>query len=112
MNGEPRAPAPPERRPAQVIGSAGLGAYDLVSGLGSHGPPRPSPGQFYMLASSELWGGSSDERPYLPRAFSYARARVDPGGGAELLFLLEDVGPGTHRLRPLPAGGGVVGGRP
>jgi dihydroorotate dehydrogenase electron transfer subunit len=108
MNGEPRTLAPPERRRAQVIGSERLGAYDLISVLDPHGPPRPRPGQFYMLASSELWGGGSDERPYLPRAFSYARARVDPGGGAELLFLLEDVGPGTHRLGQLRAGDGLM----
>src|SRR4051794_35685213 len=108
MDGEPRTLAPPGRRRAEVIGSERLGAYDLISVLDPQGPPRPTPGQFYMLASSELWGGGSDERPYLPRAFSYARARVDPGGGAELLFLLEDVGPGTHRLGQLRAGDGLM----
>ena len=37
--------------------------------------PRPQPGQFYMLAAAERWGGGEDERPYLPRAFSVAPRR-------------------------------------
>jgi NAD(P)H-flavin reductase len=57
-----------------------------------------------MLAAGERWGGGSDERPYLPRAFSFARARPGAGGGADLQFLLEDVGPGTRRLAELAAG--------
>ena len=37
---------------------------------------RREPGQFYMLAAAERWGGGADERPFLPRAFSRrARAR-------------------------------------
>jgi NAD(P)H-flavin reductase len=55
--------------------------------------PEPWPGQFYMLAAAEGWGAGADERPYLPRAFSYLRC-VD----GELHFMLEDVGPGTARL--------------
>ena len=54
-----------------------------------------------MLAAGERWGGGSAERPYLPRAFSFARARPRPGGGTDLDFLLEDVGPGTQRLAEL-----------
>jgi NAD(P)H-flavin reductase len=57
-----------------------------------------------MLAAAERWGGGAAERPYLPRAFSYARARRLTGGGAELEFLLEDVGPGTRRLSELRPG--------
>jgi NAD(P)H-flavin reductase len=53
-----------------------------------------------MLATASRWGGGNDERPYLPRAFSYARARAD---GA-LEFLLEAVGPGTERLAELEPG--------
>jgi NAD(P)H-flavin reductase len=53
----------------------------------------PNPGQFAMLAAAERWGAGVDERPYLPRAFSYAR-----WDAAEAQFLLEDVGPGTRRL--------------
>lgn len=57
------------------------------------------PGQFYMLAAVAGWGGGAGERPYLPRAVSvlYARDR-------EVGFLLEDVGPGTHRLCGLGVG--------
>src|SRR6185503_19980040 len=49
----------------------------------------------------------SDERPYLPRAFSYARARVESDGLA-LSFLLAAVGPGTARLSELVADDGLA----
>jgi NAD(P)H-flavin reductase len=61
-----------------------------------------------MLAAGERWGGGSDERPYLPRAFSFARARPGGGGGADLQFLLEDVGPGTRRLAELAEGDALM----
>jgi dihydroorotate dehydrogenase electron transfer subunit len=77
-----------------------LGAYDLITALDRFGPTDPRPGQFYMLAAASRWGGGGDERPYLPRAFSYARARVEADGVA-LDFLLEAVGPGTERLSEL-----------
>ena len=47
-------------------------------------------------------GGQAGERPYLPRAFSYARAR-----GRALDFLLEAIGPGTQRLAELRPGDGL-----
>jgi NAD(P)H-flavin reductase len=97
---EPRTLAPPERRTAVVSGVERLGAYDLITALDPEGPSDPRPGQFYMLAAGERWGGGGDERPYLPRAFSYARARKEPDGVA-LDFLLEAVGPGTRRLAEL-----------
>ena len=56
-----------------------------------------------MLSTAERWGGGADERPYLPRAFSYARARE-----GELSFLLEVVGPGTARLGELNPGEGLA----
>ena len=65
--------------------------------------PAPDPGQFYMLAAAERWGGGADERPFLPRAFSVLR-RHDDG---RLDFLFEDVGPGTRRLCELRAGDGL-----
>jgi dihydroorotate dehydrogenase electron transfer subunit len=94
---EPRTLAPPERRVATVSGVERLGAYDLITALDRFGPRDPRPGQFYMLAAAREWGGGVDERPYLPRAFSYARARVE-SDGVGLDFLLEAVGPGTERL--------------
>jgi dihydroorotate dehydrogenase electron transfer subunit len=100
---EPRTLAPPSRRTAHVTGVERLGAYHLIRALDSGGPSDPQPGQFYMLSSAERWGGGEDERPYLPRAFSYARARE-----AELSFLLEVVGPGTARLAELKAGEGLA----
>jgi dihydroorotate dehydrogenase electron transfer subunit len=97
---EPRTLAPPERRMATVSGIERLGAYDLITALDPYGPRDPRPGQFYMLAAAERWGGGGDERPYLPRAFSYARARAEADGVA-LDFLLEAIGPGTERLAEL-----------
>jgi NAD(P)H-flavin reductase len=51
-----------------------------------------------MLSSAERWEGSEGGRPFLPRAFSVLRSEPAPAGGAQLEFLLEDVGPGTRRL--------------
>jgi NAD(P)H-flavin reductase len=88
---EPRTLAPFGRRLAAVTAVEEVGPYRLLR-CADDGPD-PRPGQFYMLATVERWGGGEDERPYLPRAFSYLSRR--PG---ELEFLLEDVGPGTRRL--------------
>jgi dihydroorotate dehydrogenase electron transfer subunit len=90
--------APLGRRLVEISASRRLGAYDIISAPDPHGP-APAPGQFYMLAASERWGGGEDERPFLPRAFSVLRAE-----GGTLQFMLEDVGPGTHRLGELRAG--------
>lgn len=100
---EPRTLAPPERRVAKVTANEAVGAYRLITATDAAGPPDPWPGQFYMLASVERWGGEADERPYLPRAFSFARAHPEPGG-VRLSFLLEGVGPGTRRLGELGEG--------
>jgi dihydroorotate dehydrogenase electron transfer subunit len=92
--------APLGRRRVSVTAHERVGAYDVLT-VGDAGPP-PDPGQFYMLAAAERWGGGADERPFLPRAFSVLRA-----GDGRLRFLLEDVGPGTHRLGELRAGDGL-----
>ena len=104
---EPRTLAPPERRVAVVSGIERLGAYHLVTAHDASGPRDPQPGQFYMLAAEECWGGGGDERPYLPRAFSYARAHVEPDG-VSLGFLLEAIGPGTERLAGLAPDDGLA----
>jgi dihydroorotate dehydrogenase electron transfer subunit len=104
---EPRTPAPPERRVATVSGVERLGAYNLFTALDRYGPADPCPGQFYMLASARAWGGGAEDRPYLPRAFSYARARAQSDGLA-LSFLLEVVGPGTERLSHLAPDEGLA----
>jgi NAD(P)H-flavin reductase len=92
---------------ASVVASQSLGAYRLITARDGHGPADPRPGQFYMLAAAERWGGGADERPYLPRAFSFARVRP-AGDGAELQFLLEAIGPGTERLGSLGPGEGLA----
>jgi NAD(P)H-flavin reductase len=104
---EPRTLAPPQRRLARMVANETVGAYTLLTALDADGPPDPRPGQFYMLTAAERWGGGADERPYLPRAFSYARARSSPEG-VELQFLLEDIGPGTARLAELREGEGLA----
>ncbi len=86
-------PAPFGRRLAPLLENQEIGAYRLLTVHDADGPDDPAPGQFYMLATEERWGAGEGERPYLPRAFSFARARE-----GRLSFLLEDVGPGTHRL--------------
>jgi dihydroorotate dehydrogenase electron transfer subunit len=96
---ERRTLAPLGRRSAPVLGLERVGAYDLITVADPDGPPDPRPGQFYMLTAAEGWGAGVSERPFLPRAFSFLRAREN-----ELSFLLEDVGPGTHRLGGLRAG--------
>ena len=102
-----RTLAPPERRVARVAGVERLGAYHVIGAEDADGPRDPRPGQFYMLAAERGWGGQHDERPYLPRAFSYARARADYDA-LGLDFLLEAVGPGTERLARLEPGEGLA----
>lgn len=92
--------APFGRRLVRVTKNERLGAYNMIWVGDPEGPP-PEPGQFYMLAAELGWGGA-DGRPYLPRAFSYARAN-----DAALAFLLEAIGPGTQRLARLEQGDGV-----
>ncbi len=96
-----RTLAPFDRRRGEVEQVDRVGAY-LRLLCSDPGGPAPRPGQFYMLALAAEWGGGADERPYLPRAFSYLRH--EPG---RLEFLLEDVGPGTHRLGAARPGEGI-----
>jgi NAD(P)H-flavin reductase len=96
-----RTVAPFGRRLVPVVDRRELGAYVVLAVTDTGGPP-PDPGQFYMLAAAERWGGGADERPFLPRAFSVLRARA-----GELEFMLEDVGPGTRRLCELRPGEGL-----
>ncbi len=93
-----RVQAPFGRRRAAVTGARDVGAYRVLQAA-DPGGPQPWPGQFYMLAAAERWGAGEDERPYLPRAFSFLQA-----AGGELSFMLEDVGPGTSRLCELRPG--------
>lgn len=96
-----RALAPLARRRLTVTANERLGAYRVLRAADPDGP-APWAGQFAMLAAAERWGAGVDERPYLPRAFSYARFAA-----GEAHFLLEDVGPGTHRLCELREGDGL-----
>jgi NAD(P)H-flavin reductase len=93
-----RTLAPLGRRRVELTGAEDVGAYRILRAADPTGPV-PQAGQFYMLAATEGWGAGDDERPYLPRAFSFLHA-----GGGELSFMLEDVGPGTHRLGQLGEG--------
>jgi dihydroorotate dehydrogenase electron transfer subunit len=95
-----RTTAPLGRRRLEVSERRRLGAYTVLVAP-DPGGPAPDPGQFYMLAAAEGWGGD-DGRPFVPRAFSVLRAA---GGG--LQFMLEAVGPGTARLEALGPGDGL-----
>lgn len=94
--------APLARRALNVTGVDRLGAYRVLRAADPDGPPA-DPGQFAMLAGADRWGGGQGERPFLARAFSLARVR-----DGEAHFLLEDVGPGTHRLCELAPGDGLL----
>lgn len=96
-----RTLAPFGRRLLTVTANEQLGAYRVLKAA-DPGGPMPRAGQFAMLAAAERWGAGEDERPYLPRAFSYARFYDE-----EAHFLLEDVGPGTRRLSELREGDGL-----
>jgi dihydroorotate dehydrogenase electron transfer subunit len=93
--------APFGRRTAPVVENRSLGGYRLLTALDEHGP-RPEPGQFYMLFTTQQWG-TDGERPYVGRAFSHARTHED----GRLDFLLEAVGPGTERLAAARIGEGL-----
>ncbi len=97
-----RTQAPFGRRELTVAARRELGAYVILTAPDPDGPV-PQAGQFYMLAAARAWGGGADERPYLPRAFSVARADA-----AGLHFMLEAVGPGTGRLCELAPGDGLL----
>ena len=106
---ESRVTAPFGRRVVEVQERDEHGPYVVLSCADPDGP-LPAAGQFYMLSAQDGWGGGDDERPFLPRAFSVLRARrgrAEQGGGVYLQFMLEDVGPGTHRLCELDAGDGL-----
>jgi dihydroorotate dehydrogenase electron transfer subunit len=96
-----RTLAPLGRRLSEVVEYRRVGAYDILV-AGDPDGPDPDPGQFYMLAAAERWGGGSDERPFLPRAFSVMR-RTE----SRLEFMLEAVGPVTTRVGELRAGDGL-----
>jgi dihydroorotate dehydrogenase electron transfer subunit len=102
LNGGSRVTAPFGRRAVPILHREQFGPYVVLS-CRDAGGPLPDAGQFYMLSAAERWGGGEGERPFLPRAFSVLRAQPR-GGGAELQFMLEDVGPGTERLCELEAG--------
>ncbi|MGI8713732.1 MAG: dihydroorotate dehydrogenase electron transfer subunit [Solirubrobacteraceae bacterium] len=95
-----RVQAPFGARLAAVTGREHHGPYAVLRCEDVAGP-RPQAGQFYMLSAAQHWGAGVDQRPFLPRAFSVLRA---PAGTDELQFMLEDVGPGTHRLGELGCG--------
>jgi dihydroorotate dehydrogenase electron transfer subunit len=99
-----RVLAPFGRRATVVTGREQHGPYVVLQCADPDGP-RPRAGQFYMLTAATRWGGGEDERPFLPRAFSVLLASPKTD---ELRFMLEDVGPGTHRLCELRPGDGLL----
>jgi dihydroorotate dehydrogenase electron transfer subunit len=96
--------APFGRRLCEVSANRESGGYRVVSLIDREGP-EPEPGQFYMLAAAEGWGGPGG-RAFLPRAISVAESGP-AASGVRLDFLLDAVGPGTGRLGGLGEGEGV-----
>jgi NAD(P)H-flavin reductase len=94
--------APFGRRRVPVLSRRSLGPYVVLGARDEL--TRAQPGQFYMLAAAERWGGGESERPFLGRAVSIMRT----GEEGLVEFLLEDVGPGTKRLCELEAGDGLL----
>ena len=90
------------RRVCALLSRRSLGRYVVLGTADDLAVAEP--GQFYMLAAEERWGGGEGERPFLGRAVSVMR--VGEGGPVE--FLLEDVGPGTKRLCELAVGEGLI----
>jgi NAD(P)H-flavin reductase len=86
------------RRRVTLLERRVVGRYVVLATVDPIALARP--GQFYMLAAGERWGGGEAQRPFLARAVSVMRVHED--GGVE--FLLEDVGPGTKRLCELEPG--------
>lgn len=103
--GENRVEAPLGRRLCEVTSALDSGGYRIFKVRDADGP-LPAAGQFYMLAAERGWGGPGG-RPHLGRAFSVALAAEAPRGGADLDFLVQDVGPGTARLARLEPGDGI-----
>ena len=85
--------APFGRRLARIAGRTTAGPYVVLT---TDDAAQAEPGQFFMIAAAEHWGGGEDERPYLGRAFSTMAPTAT--------FLVDDVGPGTHRLGELRTG--------
>ncbi len=98
--------APFGRRLCEVAEVRDSGGYRVFS-LHDREGPAPQPGQFYMLSTAAGWA-ERDGRPYLPRAISVAEAAPAAAGGVRLDFLIEGIGPGTHRLCELQPGEGVL----
>jgi dihydroorotate dehydrogenase (NAD+) catalytic subunit len=106
--------APFGRRLCRVTANRATGGYRVFSLLDEEGP-QPLPGQFYMLATERHWE-ERGQRPFLPRALSVSEAHPltsslvpdsetkDKVSGVGLDFLVEGVGPGTHRLCELEIG--------
>ena len=93
--------APLGARSCEVIEVSASGSYRRFTARDATGPV-PRAGQFYMLSADRGWGGVGG-RPYLPRAFSFARA-TPAASSVELSFLGEAVGPGTARLLEMKSG--------
>jgi len=101
MTEGPRTLAPFGRRLLRVIKNERLGAYNMIWVADPERDSDPQAGQFYMLATERQWGGE-DGRPFLPRAFSFARCNE-----SALAFLLEAIGPGTSRLASVERDDGI-----
>ncbi len=93
--------APFNRRECAVAETHPAGGYRVFTLVDEQGP-EPDPGQFYMLTAGDHWQGEAG-RPYLPRAISVAAVTGNPGA-LRLMFLIDEVGPGTRLMAALEPG--------
>ncbi|MEI7889743.1 MAG: dihydroorotate dehydrogenase electron transfer subunit [Actinomycetes bacterium] len=91
--------APFGRRSVSIVETRSLGLYQVIK-VQDDAAPLVRPGQFHMLSATVGWGGETGGRPWLGRAISFLS--TDGSGGIE--FLVDGVGPGTHRLSSLKSG--------
>ena len=94
--------APFGRRLLRVIKNERIGAYNMIWVSDPDRTADPEGGQFYMLAAERDWGGA-EGRPYLPRAFSFARCNDSAQRNS-----MSKCGSQTERARTKRYGGGRV----
>ncbi len=101
---EARTLAPPERRVAEVLECRRVGAYTVITAADAARAGRPTSRPVLHARRGRGVGWRKRRAPLPPARLLLRPCPPRPGGGTELEFLLEDVGPGTHRLGLLRPG--------
>ena len=91
--------APFARRRAPLLERRVLGRYVVL--VTADPLARARPGQFYMLAAAERWGGGEGERPFL------ARAQTQEGPAAQVTVAVADAAESERLITDGVATGGM-----